>query len=77
MALSDIEDSITYCKNEYEAATAADSIVLLTEWHQFRGMDLSRLLELMNGKLFFDLRNVFAKHSEVRSLFEYYPIGQN
>lgn len=75
--LSDIENSITYCKNEYEAASAADSIVLLTEWHQFRGMDLSRLLEVMNGKLFFDLRNVFAKHSEVRSLFEYYPIGQN
>lgn len=75
--LSNLESSITYCKSEYEAAATADSAVLLTEWHQFRGMDLEKLAEVMRGNIFFDLRNVFAKHSEVRSIFEYHPVGQN
>lgn len=75
--LADLELNITYCKSEYDAVVGVDALVLVTEWHQFRGMDLVHISQVMKDKYFFDLRNVFAKHNEVRQLFDYYPIGQS
>ncbi len=74
--LSDIESKITYCADEYSALNNADAVVLMTEWNQFRGMNLEKMRSRMKGKHFFDLRNIFVKSNEVRKLFEYYPVGQ-
>jgi len=73
--LKDVQDSIIYANNEYEAAEEADALVLMTEWHQFRGMDLNRIKSNMRDKYFFDLRNVYSKSDEVRLLFKYYSVG--
>ncbi len=74
--LADIESKITYCADEYSALNNADAVVLMTEWNQFRGMNLEKMRSRMKGKHFFDLRNIFVKNNEVRKLFEYYPVGQ-
>lgn len=74
--LEKYKDKIQYCKDEDEASEKADAVVLVTEWNQFRGINLEELKERMNGEFYFDLRNVHTKNCKVRSLFKYYPVGQ-
>ena len=73
--LQEIESSIIYCNNEYEAVEGVDAVVLMTEWHQFRGMNLTRIKESISGRYFFDLRNVYSKNDEINKLFNYFGIG--
>lgn len=49
----------------------------MTEWHQFRGMNLNKVKERMKGEYYFDLRNVHVKDRNVREIFKYFPIGEN
>ena len=73
--LKDIENSITYCDNEYEAANGADALILMTEWHQFRGAYLDKVKAAMKNNYFFDLRNVFSKNPEIKGMFKYFGVG--
>lgn len=66
---------ITYCANEYEVTEQADALILMTEWHQFRGADMDKVITLMRGNWFFDFRNVFAKDPDMKEKFRYYGIG--
>lgn len=74
--LEKYRDKIQYCKDEDEASEKVDAVVLVTEWNQFRGINLEELKERMKGEFYFDLRNVHVKNCKVRSLFKYYPVGQ-
>ena len=74
--LEEYKESIIYCKDEYSAVNKVDAVVLMTEWHQFRGMNLEKVREKINDNYYFDLRNVHVKDIKVRKLFKYYPIGQ-
>lgn len=67
--------SIVYSTNEYEAARGADAVVLMTEWYQFRAMNLERIRENMRGEFFFDLRNVFSKNRDDMQNFIYHGVG--
>ncbi len=60
----------------YEAAEAADALVILTEWDQFRALDLDRLKLLMNSPVVVDLRNVYKPSEMVRHGFTYASIGR-
>jgi len=73
--LKEFENAITYCENEYDAAKGADALVLITEWHQFRGAYMDKVKAVMRNNYFFDLRNVFYKNSHVKDLFKYYGVG--
>jgi UDPglucose 6-dehydrogenase len=73
--LEEWKDKITYCRDEYEAVENSHAVVLITEWNQFRGMDLERMKKSMKGDFFFDLRNVYSGDDKVRSLFKYFPVG--
>ncbi|WP_040204234.1 UDP-glucose dehydrogenase family protein [Neobacillus jeddahensis] len=75
--LEKIEDSVQYCENEYAAVEGADATVFITEWHQFRGMSLQRMKDLMKGDFVFDLRNIHVKDKNVRDMFQYYPLGRS
>jgi UDPglucose 6-dehydrogenase len=69
-------DGLTYCEDEYAAAQGADGLVLATEWNQFRGLDLDRLKEALDGPVLVDLRNVFEPESVRSKGFEYTGVGR-
>lgn len=67
---------ITYCKDAYDAAHGADAVVIVTEWNQFRNLDLSRIKKLAKGNFFFDLRNIYEPDRLRKMGFNYYSIGR-
>ncbi len=68
---------VTYCKDAYDAAKGADAIVIVTEWNQFRNLDLSKLKKLVKGKFFFDLRNIYEPDRLIKMGFNYYSTGRS
>lgn len=71
-----LPEQIHYCESVYETFAGADAVVLMTEWNQYRGLDLDRVKGLMKGKIFIDLRNVY-EHETMSALgFEYFCVGR-
>lgn len=67
---------VTYCTDAYDCARGADVIVLATEWKQFRNLDFNHLGEIMSGRKFADLRNVYRPEDVRRHDFDYVSIGR-
>ena len=68
---------VTWCADPYEVAQGADVLVLITEWNEFRALDLDRIGAVMHAKVFVDLRNVYDP-AEVREAgFAYSSIGRS
>ena len=70
------ELGITYCDNPYHAAEGADALVILTEWNQFRALELPRLESLMAAPLVIDLRNIYEPARMVAAGFHYISVGR-
>jgi UDPglucose 6-dehydrogenase len=68
--------SITYCRDAYDAATGADAVTIVTEWNEFRALDLKRLGDVMAGKVMVDLRNVYSAADAEGAGFAYSSIGR-
>ncbi|VAW69836.1 UDP-glucose 6-dehydrogenase [hydrothermal vent metagenome] len=68
--------SIQYMDSIDEAVKGADAVVLMTEWNQYRGLDLAHLKSLMKGNVFIDLRNVYEKELMEQHGFEYTCVGR-
>jgi UDPglucose 6-dehydrogenase len=66
----------TFCDNAYEAARGADALVILTEWNQFRKLELDRLHSLLRRPLVIDLRNLYEPEKMAAAGFEYISIGR-
>src|ERR1041384_5828153 len=67
---------IEYARDEYEAAKGADVLVFVTEWNQFRALDLQRVRSLMRTPKIADLRNIYDP-SDIREIgFEYVGVGR-
>ena len=64
------------CEDPYTAAQDADAVVLMTEWNEFRNMDLPRLLDCAATNRFLDCRNIYDPHEMVRLGFEYVSVGR-
>jgi UDPglucose 6-dehydrogenase len=67
---------IQYCDDPYACATAADALVIVTEWEQFRALDLARLKDVMNRPVVVDLRNIYSPDEMARHGFLYQSIGR-
>lgn len=71
-----ISDSLIFCEDEYEAIEKADAIILMTEWNQFRNLDMDRIIAITEGKYFFDLRNIYSREMMEAKGFKYYGVGR-
>lgn len=68
---------IFYAEDSYDAVTGADALVIVTEWNEFRNLDLQRIKSLMKGRHFFDLRNIYEPKKMKDLGFIYYSVGRN
>ena len=68
--------SVTYCDSAHAAAEGADAVVLLTEWNEFKLLNLERLRGVMRRPVIFDGRNLWEPERMRRLGFEYHSIGR-
>lgn len=69
-------DGVKFCADAYEVAAGADAVILVTEWNEFKQLDMPRLYASMRRKVFLDGRNVYEP-SEMRAYgFEYRGVGR-
>jgi UDPglucose 6-dehydrogenase len=68
--------NVTYCADPYSCADKADALVIVTEWEQFRALDLRRLGEIMTQKVIVDLRNIYGADEVARYGFSYTGVGR-
>jgi UDPglucose 6-dehydrogenase len=67
---------VIYCESPYEAAAGADAVALVTEWNEFKFLNLERLRGVMKRPLLFDGRNLWEPDRMRRLGFEYHSIGR-
>ncbi len=68
--------TIEYANDAYEVAEGSDALVLVTEWNQFRRLDLARIKALLKRPVFIDLRNVYDPAQMKRLGFDYCGVGR-
>src|SRR5215469_3955217 len=67
---------LVYCRDAYQTMAGADGLVLLTEWNEFRGLDLDRVRDLLARPLVIDLRNIYQPHEMAAAGLCYHSIGR-
>ena len=67
---------VVWCASALEAARDADVTVVLTEWNEFRALDLAALRQGMRGRVLVDLRNIYQPRDAVSAGFHYSSIGR-
>jgi UDPglucose 6-dehydrogenase len=68
--------TVHYCESPYEAATGADAVALVTEWNEFKFLNLERLRAALRKPVVFDGRNLWEPERMRRLGFEYHSIGR-
>jgi len=67
---------ITYCQSAYQTAEESDALVIVTEWREFKLLDMEKLRKLMKRPLIFDGRNIYHVERMVTVGFDYFSIGR-
>jgi len=67
---------VEFANDAYEAAEGADALVIVTEWDEFRALDLERIAALLKGKVLVDLRNVYDREEAEEAGLAYYGVGR-
>jgi UDPglucose 6-dehydrogenase len=67
---------VTYCHGPYDCVEGADAAVIVTEWEQFRALDLGRVSDLMACPVIVDLRNVYRPEEMTKHGFAYSCVGR-
>ena len=75
-AARELIDKVEFGANAYDVAVGADALVLITEWNEFRSLDLDRLKSTMKSAVLVDLRNVYRHDEVAKHGFEYTSIGR-
>ncbi|MBI5748848.1 MAG: UDP-glucose/GDP-mannose dehydrogenase family protein [Nitrospinae bacterium] len=68
--------AVKYCANAYEVSEGADALVVITEWREFKLLNMERIKNLMHSPLIFDGRNIYDAERTRKMGFEYYSIGR-
>jgi UDPglucose 6-dehydrogenase len=67
---------VEYGKDAYEIAKGSDALLIITEWNQFRNLDLKRLQKLMKSPVFLDFRNIYEPAKMREMGFKYFAVGR-
>jgi UDPglucose 6-dehydrogenase len=67
---------VTYCGNAYEVAKGSDALILVTEWDEFKNLDMKKVSSLMNQPVLIDCRNFYDPGEMIRNGFSYEGIGR-
>jgi UDPglucose 6-dehydrogenase len=70
-------DKIKYAKGPYDCVKGADAVVILTEWNEFRNLELLKIKTLLKTPNFFDLRNIYEPEKMKRLGFNYFCVGRS
>ena len=70
-------EGVYWCNDTYQAVEGADVVVILTEWNEFRALDLARVKEIMRKPVLVDLRNIYNPDEMSKAGFEYHCLGRN
>jgi UDPglucose 6-dehydrogenase len=70
-------ENVTYCEDAYDCAKGGDALVIVTEWEQFRALDLGRLKSEMARPIMVDLRNAYNAAQVMQAGFTYHGIGRS
>lgn len=73
---AEVLPDVNYADDEYSAVTDADALVFVTEWNQFRALDMARVRDLMRSPKVADLRNIYDPSDMHELGFEYVGIGR-
>jgi UDPglucose 6-dehydrogenase len=68
--------NIEFAEDAYAAAAGAYALVIVTEWDEFRALDLDKMAELLRGKVLVDLRNVYDRDEAEEAGLSYYGVGR-
>lgn len=71
-----LQDRVIYAKDPYDAARGADAVAVVTEWNEFRQLDLVKLAQNMKERVIFDGRNIYEPTRVKQLGFVYYGIGR-
>ncbi|MEQ8321384.1 MAG: UDP-glucose/GDP-mannose dehydrogenase family protein [Rhodospirillales bacterium] len=69
-------NDVIWCDGAYETLTDADVLTIITEWNEFRALDLSRVKSLMKSPVMVDLRNIYDPADMAEKGFDYHSIGR-
>ena len=73
---SHLLSDVMFCDGPYHALEGADAMVIITEWDQFRALDMERAKTLLNGNVVVDLRNIYSKADMEKRGFDYTSVGR-
>jgi len=68
--------AVTWCEGPYEAMQGADAAVILTEWNEFRALDIARMKEALRQPVLVDLRNIYRPREMKAAGFTYVSVGR-
>ncbi len=69
-------DGVKFCNDAYEVAAGADALILVTEWNEFKQLDMPRLFDTMQHKVFLDGRNIYEPAEMYDYGFDYRGVGR-
>jgi UDPglucose 6-dehydrogenase len=71
-----IFENVTFCENAYDCAQGSHALVIVTEWEQFRALDLKEMASIMGCPVIVDLRNIYSPDEVMRNGFLYCGVGR-
>ena len=69
-------NGVVWCDDAYETLIEADALTILTEWNEFRALDLERMKSLMKSPVMIDMRNIYDSSAMAEAGFRYASIGR-
>jgi UDPglucose 6-dehydrogenase len=72
-----LPEQVEYCADSYEAVADADALIIVTEWNQFRSLDMQRIHAGLRHPIVIDLRNIYDPQRMKDQGFDYFSVGRS